>query len=136
MTNQIILAGESPSTPATGGGGGGGGGGTPATGPLAISLSSTNATGASAGSTVTSNTITATISGGTAPYTSLWTITTSDGITITTPNSPATAFRKSSAIAWREYVGTAKLTVTDALGAVKVSGNVAVSLTNTTGTPP
>lgn len=99
-----------------------------ATAPMAVALNTTSATGASFNSEITSNIVSATVSGGTAPYTYAWTVTTSDGIVALNPTSPSTAFRKTGGVAGSTYSGTAVLTVTDSAAVVRVSATVNISL--------
>lgn len=102
---------------------------------LAVALSSTMAqklNGTS--STITSPTISATVTGGTAPYTYSWAVTTSDGIVALNPTSPSTAFRKTGASEEVTYEATAILTVTDNVGTVVASPMVTIRLRFLTGT--
>lgn len=102
---------------------------------LAVSLSSTTASYsavAASGTTMTTKTISATISGGVGPYVSSWAVTTNDGITATSPTTPSTAFRKTNTISGTAYSATAILTVTDSLGATVSSSKVTITITNKT----
>lgn len=103
----------------------GGGGGGPA---LAVSLNTTIASKSGLLSTLTTNVVTGTPSGGTAPYTYSWAVTTSDGIFAVSPTASSTAFRKLDADEDQDYVGTAKLTVTDAAADVVVSATVSITI--------
>jgi hypothetical protein len=127
---QILMSGV---TVTGGGGGGGGGGGDPAPPPMTVILDTTIANGAEVaanGATITTNTVSASIANGTAPYTAVWTLTTSAGITTISPNSLATAFRKTNTIGGQSYTGTAVLTVTDANSQVADSSTVNVYIEN------
>lgn len=95
---------------------------------MAVGLNTTTASGQSFDSEITSNIVSATVTGGTAPYTYAWTVTTSDGIVALNPTSPSTAFRKSGGVQGTTYSGTAVLTVTDSAAVVRVSATVNISL--------
>ena len=95
---------------------------------MTVALDTTTASGGSWDSTITSNTVSATVTGGTPPYTYSWAVTTSDGIVALNPTSPSTAFRKTGGVAGTNYSGTAVLTVTDSAAVVRVSETVNISL--------
>jgi hypothetical protein len=86
-------------------------------GGMAVSLSDTNVTGSgeSTGGSihVTSETVTATVSGGLAPYTYAWSRVIGDEVTITAPTSATTAFTETQ---HPDLIltGTYRCTVTDA----------------------
>lgn len=66
---------------------------------------------------VTTQPATATASGGTEPYSYLWSTVTSDGAwVITSPNSRTTSFRRSALSEAQTSTATFKCTVTDARG--------------------
>jgi hypothetical protein len=106
----------------------------PASTPPSISLSSTiakiRAIGAGDGATLTTNSITATVTGGVSPYTKLWMIDTADGIVAVTPTALSTAFRKTNTLEGSSYSGTAELRVTDAAGTVAYSATVNITIQN------
>lgn len=98
--------------------------------PLTVSVSPTTARGSRvtdrpSPGVVTSNIVTATPLGGTAPYTYAWTA--SSGLTALSPNLAQTAFRGS--VPPEDFLlGEATVTVTDSLG---VTGTAAVTVTLT-----
>lgn len=87
---------------------------------LAVSLSDDAVSGASHGSgTATTNSVTATVTGGTGPFTYAWTLSHTDGIPNPTANSPssATTTFTQTGLAPDDFVSsTWLLTVTDANG--------------------
>lgn len=82
--------------------------------PLMLSKSG-DATGTSLTSTIDSNSVTITATGGSgAAKTYTWDFTSNpSGITALSPSSAATAFRKTSAVAGATYFATARCTVAD-----------------------
>lgn len=67
--------------------------------------------------TLTTPVCTATVTGGTGPYTYLWTIPGATGITINTPTSTSTTFSATGSLDGTVKSGTATITVTDSLSA-------------------
>lgn len=117
----------------SGGGGGGGGGG----GTITLSLSTASIRGIATNSaTITSTGVTVTPSGGSAPYSYLWSIVTQDGLATYTINSPTTATTAvtGSGLPSDTTVScTIHCVVTDSLGTTATSGSVAASFTNQSG---
>lgn len=113
------------SPPGTGGGGGG---------TLSLSLS-TYSISSSAHNVAdqTSSTVTVTPSGGTAPYTYVWSLDSQDGLatySITTPTAATTSV-EASGIPLGSTVGCAiSCHVTDSLGATASIGSVSANFTN------
>jgi hypothetical protein len=106
MSALLLLI--SPGVSGSSGGGGGGGG-------LTVSVSPFSAYGEEFGSgTVVSNSVTATPSGGTAPYTYLWENISFGDIEALTPTSASTVFRKTFDLIPSESSEDFRLTVTDA----------------------
>jgi hypothetical protein len=84
-------------------------------------------------STITTNSSTATPTGGTAPYTYLWQAATYNegAIAITTPTAATTTFRRTGCFSGDVYIGDFFCTVTDALGVVAVTNIVNVTIART-----
>lgn len=97
---------------------------------LAVALSSTSASAFGSLTTLTTNAITATPTGGLGPYTFNWSVISDDGIVATTPNASTTSFRKATTYAGYTYTGTATCTVTDSVNNVIISGTVYISITH------
>ena len=100
---------------------------------MTVALSGSTATATAATSTITTGSVTATLSGGTAPYSYLWQAASynTDGIGITTPTAASTSFRRTGCISGDGYLGDFYCTVTDAMGVVANSGMVSVTITRT-----
>jgi hypothetical protein len=100
---------------------------------MTVALSGSTATASAATSTITTSSVTATPSGGTAPYTYIWegAAYNTDGIGVTTPTAATTTFRRFACASGDTYLGDFSCTVTDALGVVATSGNVAATITRT-----
>jgi hypothetical protein len=96
--------------------------------PLAVSLNTTNAGAQSTGQTPTTNTVTATASGGTAPYSYAWNRLSGSALVIAiNPASASTAFKPSSAITGGQVITAVfELVVTDNVGATIHSAQVNV----------
>jgi len=98
--------------------------------PVTVTASPTSVSGATAGfSSVTTNSVTATPTGGAAPYAYVWTLVTDDGGSWGTinPTSQTTAFTCGDVNDGDQFNATFRCTVTDALGsagAVDVPANV------------
>jgi len=98
--------------------------------PVTVTASPTSVSGATAGfSSVTTNSVTATPTGGAAPYAYVWTLVTDDGGSWGTinPTSQTTAFTCGDVNDEDQFNATFRCTVTDALGsagAVDVPANV------------
>lgn len=86
--------------------------------PLSLSLSPTSLTkgGDAGGAPVTTNPVTGTASGGAGGYTYAWSYISGDLFTIDSPTSATTTFTYAPEFV-QAYVGTYRLTVTDAAGA-------------------
>lgn len=84
-------------------------------GGLSVSLSPLLAVGFGTGTVTTNQAITATISGGTAPLTYLWTSFDPDIFPVT-PNQPYSFFRRFGVQPGENYGATVQFTVTDASG--------------------
>lgn len=85
--------------------------------PLSVSANDVFAAGFT--STLTTNTATASVTGGIAPYTYAWALVANGGGTVSTANSPSaisTTFTKTGVPAGTDYTDTWKVTVTDSLG--------------------
>lgn len=100
---------------------------------MTVSLSASTATGTGATSTITSSSVTATPSGGTSPYTYLWSAApyNYDSIAATTPTAATTTFRRTGCASGDIYIGDFTCTATDALGNAATSSAVAVTITRT-----
>lgn len=84
-------------------------------GGLSVSLFPLVVNGFGLGTVTTNNAIVGTITGGVAPYTSLW-VSFSAGIEPVTPNQPYSFFRANGVEPGESYSATVRLTVTDAAG--------------------
>ena len=113
--------------------GGGGGGSPPGSGGVTVNIYNPyGARASSSAGAVTTETVTATPSFGTGPYTYAWTQTgTPDAtFTVVSPSAAATGFRKASVAAGATYSANFHVTVTDALGATGVSATVTATVYN------
>lgn len=81
-------------------------------------------------SPVTTESSTASPQGGVAPFTYLWAAVAAPGWSIATPTAPTTRFTSPSLAASQTATGFFSCTITDATGAVAVSGRVKASATN------
>lgn len=101
--------------------------------PMVVSLDTTHATGTTTGTSATSNTVSATVSGGTAPYSYSWAVTNEGDAAIfaVSPTTPATAFRDNDLSPGDFHRASAILTVTDALMRTADSATVTCNLRNT-----
>ena len=97
-------------------------------GAFQIALSTTNLYRSGNTSTITTGSVSATFTGGTAPYVSSWSVVSGDGITSVNPTLPSTAFRRINTIPNDSYFGEATLNVTDALGKTAQSSIVYVQI--------
>ena len=96
------------------GGGGGGGGGT----PMSLDTSPETQFKSGSGSSLVSAAVTATPSGGVAPYTYAWTIQSSDGSsTINSPTLATTTFTNTGLVVEEPVTPVFLCTATDSLGA-------------------
>lgn len=99
---------------------------------MTAALSPTSLSQTASTSTITTaGTCMATPTGGTAPYTYLWSPEpyNGDGISAASPTSAASAFRKVGAAAGDAYIGWFTCTITDAVGAQATTDRVFVSIT-------
>ncbi|WPZ05481.1 hypothetical protein [Pelagerythrobacter marinus] len=101
--------------------------------PLAVTAPDTN--GHQDSSTVITNLITATPSGGFSPYTYAWSLIANGGAspsTATAPTSAGTSFSKSGLIPGQTVTDTWRVTVTDSLGQT-ASHDISATFTRGTG---
>jgi hypothetical protein len=102
--------------------------------PLAVSLNRSSVSGSATTSTITTNSVSATGSGGTSPYTYAWSrVSGNSAITATNANSRSTSFTRSSCVAGTSYSATWRCQVTDSAGTIVYSSNVSVTITCTGG---
>lgn len=101
-----------------------------ASGTVAVAASPSFATGATAGfSTVTTNSVTVTATGGNEPYVYAWTLLSDDGGSwgAVSPASATTVFACGDVLDGEQFTATFRCTVTDTFGAtgtVDVAANV------------
>lgn len=103
-------------------------------GPISISLSATSrsvATEGYGGATGTTDSVTATVSGGNGPYSYSWSCT--NGWTANSPTSATTGFSSPSINHGQSSTSTATLTVTDTGSGVTAQATVSLSHTRTLG---
>ena len=102
--------------------------------PLQVSLSRTFVSRSSNLADITTASVSATITGGTAPFTTKWEMEESGGILPTSPDTPSTAFSIRGA-SFDIYTAVAVLSVSDAAGRSIQSSQVSIIITRTkTGT--
>lgn len=111
-------------TPPSGGGGGGGG-------AIVLTLSRTSINKATFSSTGSTANVTATPSGGLAPYTYSWTRISGSGINANTPSSATTSFQATGLSEDETRTATFRCTCTDSLGTSDAE-DCAVSITRQT----
>lgn len=92
--------------------------------PFSASISPASATG-SGKVNITTNSVTATPSGGTGPYTYAWTYVSGDAVTVLSPTAASTQFRSNISAG-----GVYRCTITDSLAAT-ATATVGVSITST-----
>jgi hypothetical protein len=95
---------------------------------VSVKISPTSATSSGIASSQTTNSVTASASGGSGVYTYSWKLLTSNGLVITTPTASTTTFSGTGLIAGKTYANTATVTVTDSYGQV-ATASVSVSIT-------
>jgi hypothetical protein len=101
---------------------------------LAVSMSSLVPYGSGTTSTIDTDTIAATASGGTPPYTYSYARTSgSTSVSAINPTSASTAFRGTGMIGGDTFTAHFTLTVTDSLGAHIDSGDILVTIQRGTG---
>lgn len=102
------------------------------TNPLVVSLNRTSVSGSSTSSNITTNSVSATGSGGTSPYTYAWSRVSGDSsITASSSANRTTSFSRTGCIAGTAYSGVWRCQVTDAAGTIVYSDNVSITITCT-----
>lgn len=103
--------------------------GTPA---VSVTLSASSVSASASTESITTGNITATASGGTAPYTYSWARRSGDSsITATKPNSATSAFQRTGCIAGTSYTARWRCTATDANGNSNESSNLTITIERT-----
>ena len=101
-----------------------------------VDLSASSVSKSGTTSSLTTNSVTATPEGGTAPYSYDWSRVSGDrSISPTSDHSATTAFQRNSTSAGTAYRATWRCSVTDANGNVAISSNVTVTITRTDSAP-
>jgi hypothetical protein len=104
----------------------------PSATPLAVSLNRSSVSGSSTASSITTNSVTATGSGGTSPYTYVWSKVSGDSsISATSSASRTTSFTRTGCVGGTAYSGTWRCKVTDSAGTIVYSSNVSITITCT-----
>lgn len=100
--------------------------------PLSVSLNRPSVSGSSTASSITTNSVTATGSGGTSPYTYAWSrVSGNRAITATNASGRTTSFTRTGCVAGTSYSATWRCSVTDDAGTVVYSTNVTITITCT-----
>lgn len=115
-------------------------GGAPASGALGFSdfygrsggfsvSANSPVSGFGSGSTINTSPSTASVVGGTPPYTYAWTFEGGDALTALSPSSASTAFQSTTAQIGEPQSATFNCSVTDSLGAIGTSNSVLANIT-------
>ena len=99
---------------------------------FAVSLSQYTISATASTNSIQTGSVTASATGGTAPYTYAWSNVGGDSsISAASPTNASTAFRRGSCVSGNTYTSTWVCTVTDATTATATSAALQVSITRT-----